>query len=377
VTLNELSSVKLIIEILSEEIKILKQTSHINLNPGTTWSTAKSSNPRSPTTVRQPKEVHGISTHYMPTTANRFEILSDLSEDGNWFKPAKEPRGYPRRQQRKSDCKEVTPRGNYCPDTEITQHACTKHDNATNGNSKNSTRRIPVVINGLTSLPASTSTNSRKHDSSSQQNKDHKIIIIGDSHAHGASSNLQHSLDTTFGPSGYVSPGANVNSLISSMTSDIKYLRSKDVMVLWGGANDVCRNNSKDALKHITNFVNTNGNTNIIILCVPHRHDLPEWSCVNKEVKAFNRKLVKLMNPYKHVTVVKVDPDREFFTRHGQHMNLGKEKIALRTARVVTDLFSNQEETISLNWKDDYVVKVSDSSDKDATTMQEYPKATP
>jgi hypothetical protein len=72
VTLIELSSVKLIIEILKEEIKILKQTSHINLNPGNTWLTAKSSNLRSPATVRQSKEVHGISTHHMPTTANRF-----------------------------------------------------------------------------------------------------------------------------------------------------------------------------------------------------------------------------------------------------------------------------------------------------------------
>jgi hypothetical protein len=234
VTLNELSSVKLIIEILNEEIKIWKQTFHINLNPGTTWSTAKSSNPRSPTTVRQPKEVHGISIHCMPTTSNRFEMLSDLSEDGNRFKPAKEPCGYPRRQQRKSDCKEATPRRNYCSGTEITQHAFTKHDNATNGNLKNSTRKIPVVINGQTPLSASTSINRKKHDSSFQQNKDHKIIIIGDSHARGASSNLQHNLDTIFGPSGFVNPGANVNSPISSVTSDIKHLRSKDVMVLWG-----------------------------------------------------------------------------------------------------------------------------------------------
>jgi hypothetical protein len=65
-------------------------------------------------------------------------------------------------------------------------------------------------------------------------------------------------------------------------------------------------------------------------------------------VIAFNRKLVKLMKPYKHVAVVKVDFDREFFTRHGQHMNnLGKEKIAPRIARVVTDVFSNQVETVS------------------------------
>jgi hypothetical protein len=56
--------------------------------------------------------------------------------------------------------------------------------------------------------------------------------------------------------------------------------------------------------------------------------------------------------------------------------NLGKELIALRLASVITDL-SNQEEIITLHWKDDYEVSVSDTSDKDATNIQEDPKATP
>ena len=49
--------------------------------------------------------------------------------------------------------------------------------------------------------------------------------------------------------------------------------------------------------------------TNIILMSVPHRHNLFEWSCVNSEAKAFNIKLVKLTKPYKHVNVVKVDLD--------------------------------------------------------------------
>jgi hypothetical protein len=52
---------------------------------------------------------------------------------------------------------------------------------------------------------------------------------------------------------------------------------------------------------------------NIISVGVPHQYDLSDWSCVNSEVKTFNRKLVKLMKPFKHVTVVKVDLKREFF----------------------------------------------------------------
>jgi len=113
-------------------------------------------------------------------------------------------------------------------------------------------------------------------------------------------------------------------------------------------------------------------------MCVPHHHDLPEWSCVNSEVKAFNRKLVKLMKPYKHVIVVKVDLDRKFFTRQGLHINnLGKEKIAFKIASVVTEIFRRQEEIISLYWKNECDVSVSDSSNEDNIILQEDPKATP
>ena len=144
-----------------------------------------------------------------------------------------------------------------------------------------------------------------------------------------------------------------------------------------GGANDVTKNNSQDALKYVTNFVKVNSHTNILI-CVPHRHDLREWSCLNSEVKALNRKLVKLMKPYKHVTVVKVHLDRKFFTKQGRRMsNLGKEKIALKIATVVTKIFHKQEEIISLYWKNDYEVSVSDSSNEDNNILQEDPTATP
>ena len=137
------------------------------------------------------------------------------------------------------------------------------------------------------------------------------------------------------------------------------------------------KNNSQDALKYVTNFVKVNSHTNILI-CVPHRHDLREWSCLNSEVKALNRKLVKLMKPYKHVTVVKVHLDRKFFTKQGRRMsNLGKEKIALKIATVVTKIFHKQEEIISLYWKNDYEVSVSDSSNEDNIILQEDPKATP
>jgi hypothetical protein len=96
-------------------------------------------------------------------------------------------------------------------------------------------------------------------------------------------------------------------------------------------------------------------------------------------VKAFNRKLVKLMKPYKHVTVVKVNIDRKFFTRQDLHMNnLGKERIALKIASVVTKIFMKQaDDPISLYWKNEHDVSVSDSSNEDNTILQEDPKAAP
>jgi hypothetical protein len=84
-------------------------------------------------------------------------------------------------------------------------------------------------------------------------------------------------------------------------------------VVFWGGTSDVSKNNSHGGLKHIVNFVENNSHMNIILVSVPRQYDLSDWSCVNSEVKTFNRKLVKHMNPYKHVTVLKVDLKREFF----------------------------------------------------------------
>jgi len=76
--------------------------------------------------------------------------------------------------------------------------------------------------------------------------------------------------------------------------------------------------------------------------------------------------------------VVKVDLDRKLFARQVLHMNnLGKEKIASKIANVVTKIFLKQEETISLYWKNEYEVSVSDSSNEDIIILQEDPKAAP
>jgi hypothetical protein len=82
---------------------------------------------------------------------------------------------------------------------------------------------------------------------------------------------------------------------------------------------------------------------------------------VNNETKVFNRKLLELMKPYKHVLIVKGDTDRKFYTRHGLHMNSGKEKIASKVSTTVKNIFQKQNVKISSFWKNGYDISVKRS----------------
>ena len=79
------------------------------------------------------------------------------------------------------------------------------------------------------------------------------------------------------------------------------------------------KNNAKMALKYIINFTKVNNHTNIIVLSVSHRHNVMESSCINKEIRSFNRKLMKNVKTFKHIIVLEMD--REFFIPHGLHLN--------------------------------------------------------
>jgi hypothetical protein len=58
---------------------------------------------------------------------------------------------------------------------------------------------------------------------------------------------------------------------------------------------------------------------------MPHRHDLVEYSCVNRAIQIFNHKLKKVANSFKDVTTsiieCKYEYNREYFSKHGMHLN--------------------------------------------------------
>jgi len=105
---------------------------------------------------------------------------------------------------------------------------------------------------------------------------------------------------------------------------------------VWGGTWDVGRNKSEKGLCQIRNFVENLNHNNVIVMSVPYRHDLAPNSCVNHEVKVYNRELKKHLKVLENVCVLEMDTERDLFTKHGLHMNLkGKEHIAYKITKTI------------------------------------------
>ena len=125
--------------------------------------------------------------------------------------------------------------------------------------------------------------------------------------------------------------------------------------VFCGGANDVGKNNSTKALHHIIDFIKTNNHTNIILVTLPPKYDLMQSSCVNSEIKSFNRKLKKMVKVYQHTSVLEMDNDWKLFTCHGLCQNSQRKEMLSKL--IVSHTYSILEQKIDhpiiLNWKSD------------------------
>ena len=181
-----------------------------------------------------------------------------------------------------------------------------------------------------------------------------KIVVIGDSHARGISSDLKVNLTKNYDVCGYVNPGSTMSHITQSAKKQIRSLTKNDTVIIFGGTNDVARNQTEIGQKHLQNFVKSTSNTNLIVMSVPIRHDLHIDSCVNKEVLAYNRKLTKRMKPHNHVQILNIDLDRSKFTSHGLHLNgTGKEELARKTIEIL-DLTKKDivQAKIMARWKE-------------------------
>jgi len=141
--------------------------------------------------------------------------------------------------------------------------------------------------------------------------------------------------------------------ITTTANEERKSLKSDDVLVIWGGSNNISKNNMREAISNVSEFVKESKDANIVLINVPHRHDLIPESCVNKEVWKFNRLMRKVAKLNTNVQLLEVDLDRSHFTRHGMHMNSkGKDSLSHQLAKQINLIFNQPHSSpITIPWK--------------------------
>jgi hypothetical protein len=215
-----------------------------------------------------------------------------------------------------------------------------QHDTVRNTFEQAHGKKIPTIINGTVT---SNQDKDRHKDIASKQHtglqgpkfSQHTVQLIGDSHLSDSATRINQYLPSNYEASGFIQPGATSKHIVTSCDNEFQSLGEKDVIVLSCGANDVGKVNSTitTVITPVIVFSQKYLNTNIIVLEIPHRHNLHHKDMTNMRIQALNTKLKSILSRYKHVTILDMDMTRKYFTRHGLHLNnLGKDLLARKIA---------------------------------------------
>jgi hypothetical protein len=89
-----------------------------------------------------------------------------------------------------------------------------------------------------------------------QPKKQHKIMVLGDSHARGCATEVNHLLKNSFEVPGFVNPGSRMKYMKNTSKVKLQQLTKNDVVVLCGGSNDIVKNNSTVGMRHLLRICN-------------------------------------------------------------------------------------------------------------------------
>jgi len=181
----------------------------------------------------------------------------------------------------------------------------------------------------------------------------HKVLIFGDSHARDSASRLQPYLGDNYSVTSFVKPGAPMEEILTTADELRTSVRREDILIVWGGSNNISKNNTQKAISSVSDFAKNNSGSNIILINAPHRHDLIPHSCVNKEVVKYNRLMKKVVKQYPNIQLLDLDLDRSHFTTHGMHMNSkGKNRTSQCLADLIDLIFDQpQPSPIPIPWE--------------------------
>jgi hypothetical protein len=84
----------------------------------------------------------------------------------------------------------------------------------------------------------------------SLQKKKQKIVVVGDSFTSGIASELLLNPGSAFEVMGYVKPGSGMEVITDMAKKEITTLTKEDMVIIWGGANDIAKNEANNGHSH-------------------------------------------------------------------------------------------------------------------------------
>lgn len=155
-----------------------------------------------------------------------------------------------------------------------------------------------------------------------------KVTVYADSHGRSLAQNIK---ERTIGTevSGTCKPNAKLRSILPRVEEQNK--SKSECIVFFGGTNDVLSDEGYK-IQHTLAEAIGNYKNNILLVTLPHRHDLPKDHLTNKEITLINSKLHQLADQENNINVLNIDSlKRDMFTRNGFHLNKrGKEQLSLK-----------------------------------------------
>lgn len=175
-----------------------------------------------------------------------------------------------------------------------------------------------------------------------------QIDLYADSQGRGIATEL--SKRSAHKINGVVKPGANFAAVTAVGGEKVLNMSRNDFSVFLGGTNDIATNSTKELRNSLKRRLLEFRNTNVIVFSVAHRHDLPEWSCVNKEIRNANTEIQNICRRFENVKFVDISElGRRFHTNHGLHLNkVGKKLITNKILEIVGEKLSLEHEISSV-----------------------------
>jgi len=391
-TLEEVSSLKAIVNVLNDDIKSSKSPTRTNRDTNNLWTVVSANNSRSSWTTTQPKRFSrdaSYSLQYAVPTSNRYEALSSRHQtNGTKFLPDIEHQSrhfhevnlnYAKKLHRKKSPMEFHIQNS-------STHLPTNHNLQEANMEKEEPKHIPTIVNGVVRVNskvkkepkfsdiADKTINDLRQNIKNHTNNEfptpskHRIICLGDSHLRGYARSLQSIVNKNYDILGIVKPGSCSNVLKESVTEGLTQCSLNDQILINIGTNDYELNGLVNTYQNIRNFLMHNNHTNILLMSIPFRFDLPNYNEVNNKILTLNNKLEKLVRILPHVRFIYLNNDRNLYTRHGLHHNkLGKTLFSLKLAECILTTFAPSNSTsIPLDWYDD---RLGNTSHCDSTQI--------